>query len=50
MDLSALKFLVLEWTQKAQSGSCSDDEKNTYYECAKQLHENINRIEERYEQ
>ena len=31
--------LVKEWTKKAQNSSCTDDERNIYYACAKQLHE-----------
>jgi hypothetical protein len=45
-DLSLFKILVTEWTQKAQSGSCTDDEKNVYYECAEKLHEAIQQLEE----
>jgi hypothetical protein len=44
-NLSLLKILVAEWTRKAQSGSCTDDEKNTYYECAEKLHDAISRLE-----
>ena len=40
-DLDPFKKLVLEWTKKAQSGLCSDDERNTYYACAEQLHDTI---------
>jgi len=39
-----LRDLVSEWTKKAQSGLCSDDERHAYYECAKELHEAIFRI------
>ena len=46
-DLSLLKFLVAEWTRKAQSGSCTDDEKQVYYECAQKLHETVQALEER---
>jgi hypothetical protein len=45
-DLSLLKLLVIEWTRKAQSGSCTDDEKMVYYECAKKLHDTIQELEE----
>ena len=31
--------LVVELTLKAQNSSCTDDERNIYYECAKQLHD-----------
>jgi len=46
-NLSLLYFLVSEWTRKAQSGSCTDDEKQVYYECAEKLHETIQKLEER---
>ena len=46
-DLSLLKFLIMEWTRKAQSGSCTDDEKQVYYECAEKLHEAVQKLEER---
>lgn len=45
-DLSLLKILVAEWTRKAQSGSCTDDEKSVYYDCAEKLHDAIFRLEE----
>ena len=45
-DLSLMKILVAEWTRKAQSGSCADDERATYYECAEQLHRAIQRVED----
>jgi hypothetical protein len=40
--------LVMEWTRKAQSGSCTDDEKLVYYECAKKLHETISKMKEEH--
>lgn len=46
-DLSLLRILVKEWTRNARSGSCTDDEKNVYYECAQKLHNAIQRLEER---
>ena len=46
-DLILFKFLVIEWTRKAQSGSYTDDEKQVYYECAQKLHEAVQRLEER---
>lgn len=45
-DLSSLRILVSEWTRKAQSGSCTDDEKSVYYDCAQKLHETIHELEE----
>lgn len=30
--------LVKKWTEKARGASLSDDERNTYYACAEELH------------
>lgn len=45
-ELKLFKDLVIEWTRKAQSGICTDDEKHTYYECAEKLHNTIFKLQE----
>jgi hypothetical protein len=45
-DLSLLKILVAEWTQKAQNSTNTDAERSVYYECAQKLHESIQHLEE----
>ena len=44
-DLTTLKILEIEWTRKAQSSLYADDERNTYYTCAEQLHDALYRLE-----
>ena len=43
-----IRTLVLEWTRKAQSGTCTDDERNVYYECAEKLHDAVFNLEEEF--
>jgi hypothetical protein len=45
-DLSLLKILVKEWTQKAQNSCYLDIERETFYSCAQELHQIIFKLEE----
>jgi hypothetical protein len=44
-DTSLLRILVCEWTRQAQSFGNTDDERLVYSKCAEELHNAIQKIE-----